>query len=48
VYARALNRAPTVEELKLSLEILGNRPEPAAVSDFLWMVIAVPEFQVID
>jgi len=48
VYARALNRAATADELKLSLGMLGDKPAAAAVSDFLWMLIAVPEFQVID
>jgi hypothetical protein len=34
--------------LKLSERVLGDQPAQAAVSDFLWMVIAVPEFLVID
>ena len=48
IHARAFGREPTAEELKIAGEMLGAKPTPAAVADYLWLVIALPEFQVID
>ncbi len=48
IYTRGLNRAPTEQELKLTSETLGESPKLDAVSDVLWLVIALPEFQVLD
>jgi hypothetical protein len=48
IYARAFGRAPGPQERVVANEVLGNQPTAAAVADFLWLVIAVPEFQVLD
>lgn len=48
VWARALQRKPTEEEAKLSREILGTKMTKTSVTDFVWSVISLPEFQVLD
>lgn len=47
VYQRALGRTPNDDEMKVALEILGPAPEEAAVEDFLWAIVLLPEFQLI-
>ncbi|HZV33946.1 MAG TPA: DUF1549 domain-containing protein, partial [Verrucomicrobiae bacterium] len=47
IYARALGRKPTTEELKLAREIVGQPAQPAGVEDLLWSVTMLPEFQLI-
>jgi len=47
VYGRALNRQPTSGELQIAAEILGDKPTDDTVSDFLWTVFMLPEFQII-
>jgi mono/diheme cytochrome c family protein len=48
VWSRGLLRKPSAEELKLSREILGTKMTKDSVSDLVWSVIALPEFQVLD
>jgi hypothetical protein len=48
VWTRALERKPTADELKLSHEILGAKMTKDSVTDFVWAVISLPEFQVLD
>ncbi len=48
IYARSFGRSPTPLELKVAESILGANPTSEAVADYLWLVIALPEFQVID
>ena len=47
VFERALGRAPTSAEGRLSIQILGPRPDAAGVEDLLWSVVMLPEFQVV-
>jgi len=47
VYGRALNRQPNSGELQIAAEILGDKPTDDTVSDFLWTVFMLPEFQII-
>jgi len=47
VYGRALNRQPNSGELLVAAEILGDKPTNDTVSDFLWTVFMLPEFQII-
>ena len=47
VYRQALGREPHADEIKISLGMLGSSPEDAAVEDFLWAVMLLPEFQLI-
>lgn len=47
VYATALGRAPTNDELAISLELLGDTPTHEGVADLLWGLVMLPEFQLI-
>ncbi|SDA63529.1 Uncharacterized membrane protein [Algoriphagus alkaliphilus] len=47
LYAKALLRKPSPKELEVAKKVLGSRPEPTAVQDFLWAVFLLPEFQMI-
>jgi hypothetical protein len=48
VWSRAYDRAPTNDESKLAADVLGEKPTAATTADLLWLVIATPEFQVLD
>jgi uncharacterized membrane protein/mono/diheme cytochrome c family protein len=47
LYAKALLRKPSEKEIEVAKKVLGSRPEPTAVQDFLWAVFLLPEFQMI-
>ena len=47
VFERALGRAPTPVERRLSSQALGSRPGLALVEDLLWSVVMLPEFQLV-
>mgnify|MGYP000673945034 CR=1 FL=1 len=47
VWRAALSREPTAEELELAVSLLGEKPEAAAVQDFLWGIFMLPEFQIV-
>ena len=47
LYAKALGRKPTRDELKLSSELLGKPVQAEHVEDFLWAMVMLPEFQLI-
>jgi Protein of unknown function (DUF1553)/Protein of unknown function (DUF1549) len=47
VFERALGRAPTAVERKLSSQALGSPPDAAVVEDLLWSVVMLPEFQLV-
>lgn len=47
VYLKALNREPLPAEFKVAKQALGASPDTAAVQDFLWAVVLLPEFQLI-
>lgn len=47
VWRAALSREPQPAERELAQTLLGSRPTPQAVQDFLWSVIMLPEFQII-
>ncbi len=47
IYEQAVGRKPTHRELKLAGSLLGDKPGPADVEDFLWAVVNLPEFQLI-
>ncbi|MEX0613672.1 MAG: PSD1 and planctomycete cytochrome C domain-containing protein [Pirellulales bacterium] len=47
VYESALSRLPTADERLIALELLGSSPTPERVEDLLWVVIMLPEFQII-
>ena len=45
LYRAALSRKPTDQELATTRTLLGATPTDAAVSDLLWAVFMLPEFQ---
>jgi hypothetical protein len=48
VYTQSLARKPTDQEKQVAMELLGNPVKPEGVSDFLWAVTMLPEFQLIN
>jgi hypothetical protein len=47
LYLRALCRKPLPEERSAALEMLGEKPTPQMLEDFLWAVFVLPEFQLV-
>jgi hypothetical protein len=47
IYCRALSRTPTAAEQTLALELVGSRPAAEGIEDLLWVVVMLPEFQLI-
>ena len=47
LYRQALSREPTTAELKVAREILGDKPTANDVQDLLWIVLMLPEFQLV-
>ncbi len=47
VYLQALSREPGEAELEIAVGLMGEQPTAAGVSDFLWVVFMLPEFQLI-
>jgi hypothetical protein len=48
IYAQALGRAPTPEELSTARDLVGEKPSVEGVQDLLWVVVMLPEFQLIE
>jgi Protein of unknown function (DUF1553)/Protein of unknown function (DUF1549)/Planctomycete cytochrome C len=47
LYLRALCRKPTAQERAAALEIVGSSPTAESVTDLLWALFMLPEFQLI-
>ena len=47
VYRSALSRPPTAAELSVSRDALGPKPTAESLSDLLWAVVMLPEFQLV-
>ncbi len=47
LYLAALSRRPNAEELRQGLECIGSPPRPEGVEDLLWIILMLPEFQLI-
>jgi len=47
-YRTALGRPPTESELNTAAPIVGSPPSAESVHDLLWMVVMLPEFQLIE
>jgi hypothetical protein len=47
-YTLLLSRPPTDSERNMALEFLGDEPSPDRVTDLLWSVAMLPEFQLIN
>jgi hypothetical protein len=48
IYFKALGRKPNEKEYKVAKEMLGKTPQENTVQDFLWAVVLLPEFQLIN
>ncbi len=48
LYQQALSRPPTAAEREIASEILGQNVTAEGVADFLWAVVNLPEFQLIN
>ena len=48
IYLKALGRKPTSKEHKIAKEMLGETPKEDVVQDFLWTIVLLPEFQLIN
>ena len=48
IYRHALGRSPSAAEKGVALEIIGQSPTPESVADFLWTLVNLPEFQLIN
>lgn len=47
VYRQALCRRPTEQELEIAKQVIGDKPTPESLADLLWIVVLLPEFQLI-
>ena len=47
VYRAALSRSPTAAEAALARQLLGGKPTTDSLSDLLWAVVMLPEFQLV-
>jgi hypothetical protein len=47
LYEAALSRRPASEERALAIEVLGTEPNAQGIEDLLWMIIMLPEFQIV-
>lgn len=47
IYTTALGRAPNAKENAVAAELLGAAPTEEQMSDFLWSVLMLPEFQLL-
>lgn len=45
LFRRALSRDPSSEERQLAMDLIGESPEANGISDLVWMIIMLPEFQ---
>jgi hypothetical protein len=47
LYESALSREPTADEKEIAMEVLGSPPTCEGIDDLVWLVIMLPEFQII-
>jgi Protein of unknown function (DUF1553)/Protein of unknown function (DUF1549) len=47
-YQKALGREPTPDESHTAAEVVGTPPSVDGTEDFLWMLVMLPEFQLIE
>jgi hypothetical protein len=47
LYQRSLSRAPTTDELTIARDILGANPTADEAASLLWVLVMLPEFQLI-
>ena len=47
LYRYALSREPTSQERKVLRDVVGDGHDKRAIEDLLWMIIMLPEFQIV-
>ncbi|MEX0867064.1 MAG: DUF1549 and DUF1553 domain-containing protein, partial [Pirellulales bacterium] len=47
VFRRSLGRTPTAEELETALQLVGDPVQQEGLADLLWVIVMLPEFQLI-
>jgi hypothetical protein len=47
VFQDALSRLPKTSERATAREILTDKPTPESLADLIWVVVMLPEFQLI-
>ena len=47
IYQTALSRLPNQPEHEIALDLLGEKPTPESTADLLWIIVMLPEFQLI-
>ncbi|ADB17842.1 protein of unknown function DUF1549 [Pirellula staleyi DSM 6068] len=47
IYEQAVGRAPTTSEREIAVTVMGNQPDVNGVKDLLWIVLMLPEFQLV-
>jgi regulator of protease activity HflC (stomatin/prohibitin superfamily) len=47
VFLQALSRKPNAEELAAARELIGEEPSANGLADLLWVVVMLPEFQLV-
>ena len=47
IYQTALGRFPNQTERAIAKDQLGNKPTPESTADLLWIIVMLPEFQLI-
>ena len=47
LFQDALSRSPTSDELEAARAVIGEPPTDESLADFLWIVVMLPEFQLI-
>lgn len=47
LYLRLLSRPPTATESRVAQGTLGSTPTAEGIADLLWMIVALPEFQLV-
>jgi hypothetical protein len=48
IYCYALSRPPSSTEREIAVEMLGTSPTADRLADFLWAIVNLPEFQLIN
>jgi hypothetical protein len=48
IYRYALSRPPSPTEREIASEMLGHPVTPDSIADFLWAIVNLPEFQLIN
>jgi hypothetical protein len=47
MFQAALSRSPSEDERTAGIQLLGSTPTPESIEDLVWIVIMLPEFQII-